>query len=406
MKRVLCFVLLMALLFTACGEKSSDTTAPTSSEVLEAAAEIPLGEALDDNEKPYESIIYSEDIVNSFGKKKHISIDKENATINVLGDSISYGSNAGKVYNYSWTSLFKYSVNDSVGTNNHGFVSLLDHNPGVFVNEEIHTITAESGTWEFIRPVSYVPGFCTYYSPSGTGSTLLFKIDRRADGFKRAINGFYIHYLQLHSAGSFHVTINGKKVATFDTYGLPDYFAKTAYVAIPEGLGNELEIRISKVDAHLVAISGISYAESDSGTTLNNYSLPSLALSDIDDDTLKGLCKSDYLILSLGFNDAINSRKLDEFKKKLAVISAACRENGTVLVVADFIWQEDKEDYSIALSDAAAVADGYYIDLRSLANISGTEFLTDHAHPDIFGHRAIARAISYFFSVPFCSEVK
>ena len=406
MKRVLCFVLLMALLFTACGEKSSDTTAPTSSEVTETAAEIPLGEALEDTEKPFESIIYSEDIVNSFGKEKHISMSKENATINVLGDSISYGSNAGKVYNYSWTSLFKYSVNDSVGTNNHGFASLLDHNPGVFVNEEIHTITAESGTWNFERPLSYVPGFCTYYSPSGTGSTLLFNIDRRADGFKRAINGFYIHYLQLPSAGSFDITINGKKITTINTAGDTDYFAKTAFIQIPDGLDSKLEIRIAKKDAGLVAISGISYAESDSGTTLNNYSLPSLALSDIDDDTLKGLCKSDYLILSLGFNDAINNRKLDEFKKKLAVISAACRENGTVLVVADFIWQEDKEDYSIALSDAAAVADGYYIDLRPLANISGTEFLTDHAHPDIFGHRAIARAISYFFSVPFCSEVK
>ena len=188
--------------------------------------------------------------------------------------------------------------------------------------------------------------------------------------------------------------------------GDTNYFAKTAFIQIPDGLDSKLEIRIAKKDAALVAISGISYTESDSGTTLNNYSLPSLALSDIDDNTLKGLCKSDYLILSLGFNDAINSRKLDEFKKKLSVISSACRENGTVLVVADFIWQEDKEDYSTALSDAAAVADGYYIDLRPLANISGTEFLTDHAHPDIFGHRAIARAISYFFSVPFCSGVK
>lgn len=406
MKRIICYTLLILLILTACGEKVTDSSAPDASEPVITDTEIPLGEALDDNEKPFESIIYSEDIVNSFGKEKHISMSKENATINVLGDSISYGSNAGKVYNYSWTSLFKYSVNDSVGTNNHGFVSLLDHSAGPFINEEIHTVTPESGTWNFERPISYVPGFCTYYSPSGTGSTLLFKIDRRADGFKRAINGFYVHYLQLPSAGSFDITINGKKITTINTAGDTNYFAKTAFIQIPDGLDSKLEIRIAKKDAALVAISGISYAESDSGTTLNNYSLPSLALSDIDDNTLKGLCKSDYLILSLGFNDAINNRKLDEFKKKLSVISSACRENGTVLVVADFIWQEDKEDYSTALSDAAAVADGYYIDLRPLANISGTEFLTDHAHPDIFGHRAIARAISYFFSVPFCSEVK
>ena len=406
MKRIICYTLLILLILTACGEKVTDLSSPLSSEPVITNTEIPLGEMLEDAEKPYEGVIYSEDNVYTFGKDKHLDLKDDTKTINILGDSISYGANSGKVYNYSWASLFKYSVNNSLGTNNHGFASLLDHTGGSYVNEEIHTVTAESGTWEFKNLVPYAPGFCTYTCPSGTGSTLLIKLDRRADGLKRSINGFYIHYLQLPAAGSFHVTINGKKVATLDTYGATNYFAKTKYIAIPEEFGNEIEIRISKVDAHLLAITGITYAESDGGAAVNNYSVPSLALTDIEDDTLKGIANTDYLILSLGFNDAINNKSIDKFKEKLSIITAACRENGATLIVVDFLWLENAAKYSEALSDAAAVADGYYLDLRSLASVSDAEFLTDHAHPNLIGHRAIARAVSYLFSVPFSSEIK
>ncbi len=406
MKRIICSVLLILLVFTACTEKSTDSSSPTATEPEITETEVPIGEAIDDSEKPYESIIYSEDIVYSFGKDKHITMRDDTKNINILGDSISYGENSGKVYNYSWASLFKYSINDNIGTYNHGFVSLLHRTSGTFENEELHTVTVESGTWEFKRPVSYVPGFCTYTSPSGTGSTLLFEIDRSADGLKRSINGFYIHYLKLPSAGSFDITVNGKKITTINTSGDTDYFAKTNYIAIPDGLDSKIEIRIAKKDANLIAITGISYAENDSSTTVNNYSLPSLALTDIEDDTLKNLAKTDYLVLSLGFNDAINNKNIDKFKKKLSVISSACRENGTTLVVVDLIWQDGKEEYSTALSDAAAVSDGYYLDLRSLTSVSDAEFLTDNSYPSIIGHRAIARAVSYLFSVPFCSEVK
>ncbi len=406
MKRIICYALLILLILTACAEKVIDSSVPVSSEPIVTDAEIPLGEALEDAEIPYGNIIYSEDIVYSFGKDKHLTLKEDTKIISILGDSVSYGENSGKVYNYSWVSLFKYSINDDVGTNNHGFVSLLDSTNEAFTNEELHSVTAESGTWEFKSPVSFVPGFCTYTSPSGTGSTLLFEIDRSADGLKRSINGFYIHYLKLPGAGNFDITVNGKKITTINTSGDTDFFAKTNYIAIPDGLDSKIEIRIAKKDANLIAITGISYAENDSSTTVNNYSIPSLALTDIEDDTLKNLAKTDYLVLSLGFNDAINNKNIDKFKKKLSVISSACRENGTTLVVVDLIWQDGKDEYSTALSDAAAVADGYYLDLRSLTSVSDAEFLTDNSYPSIIGHRAIARAVSYLFSVPFCSEVK
>ncbi len=405
MKRVICCVLFILLIFTGCADKT-DVASVSSviSEVTEASAEIPLGESLEEMEEPFRNIIYSEDIVNSFGKDKHIALDssKDNS-VTILGDSISYGTGSGKVYNYSWSALFKYSVNDNVGTNNHGFVSLLDHSG---LNNEIHTISAESGTWEFQSKVGYIPGFCAYYSPSGTGSTLLIKLDRRADGLKRSINGFYLHYLKAPGAGSFDVTVNGNKLTTVNTAGGSDYTARTDYISIPEGLDSEIEIRIAKKDANLVAITGISYAESNEGTTVNNYSLPGLALCDIDDSALENLSKTDYLVLSLGFNDAINSKNIEKFNEKLSVISAACIKNGTTLVVVDFLWLEQGTEYSAALSDAAAAADGYYIDLRALASVEDNPILEDHAHPNLFGCRLVARTISYFFSVPFCSEVK
>ena len=57
MKRIICFVLLFLLIFTACSEKVTDSSTPLTAESFIPEAEIPIGEALDGSEMPYQSII-------------------------------------------------------------------------------------------------------------------------------------------------------------------------------------------------------------------------------------------------------------------------------------------------------------------------------------------------------------
>ena len=44
-------------------------------------------------------------------------------SINIIGDSISQGKNAEKLYDDSWAAIFKRAINEKFGTNNIGFVS-------------------------------------------------------------------------------------------------------------------------------------------------------------------------------------------------------------------------------------------------------------------------------------------
>ena len=143
---------------------------------------------------------------------------------------------------------------------------------------------------------------------------------------------------------------------------------------------------------------------------INNYSLSGMTLTELDDDLLRNLCKSNYVIFCLGYNDAGSSQDITIFKQKLKVVSDACNEYGSTLIIADYIWPKGSNTswatkYKNELFNCAKNANGYYINFYDMYKINSEYLLSDAAHPTPAGHKLIARKFSYFFGVPFNSNL-
>ncbi len=416
MKRILrrifmTFFFPVLVLFSGCNNNTSNVNETSS----DTSSIIPCGEELTDDEKAFENFIYSDRGFYSLNDNdypplifdKPMSIYGEKS-INIIGDSISHGMQSGKIYNNSWTNLFKNSFNKQFSTNNFGYVSMLDSSG--YGDTELHKVEAVNGSWSITRHVVYTPGYCLYSSNDKVGSTLSIKLDRKADGYDRHINGFYIYFTQGSSYGGFEVAVNGNTVHTELTSSELDYTARTKYIAVPDDLPSQIDITITKTDGKQLNICGIAYAESDGGVMINNYSLSGMTLCEIQDELLDRMCQSNYVILALGYNDAGSSQDLDVFASKLNVVSSACKKYGSTLIVLDFLWPKGSlttwaTNYKMNLFACAQSANGYYVDFTDMYKINAEYLLADAAHPTANGCRLIARKICYFFGIPFSSDL-
>ena len=347
-------------------------------------------------------------------------------SINIIGDSISQGLNSEKLYDNSWAALFKKAIGNRFDAYNIGYTSLNceDISSG-YTNREIHTVTSQSGTWNRFShsTCKTTPGNCRYESPadSGTDSTLRISLDRNKDGIDRHINGFYIYYTAGTEYGSFEVKINGNVVATVNCVSeILNECARSKYIALPAGCGNELTIDIVKKETDKkVSVNGISYIDKPNTVTVNNYSLSAIKLNDYDDALLEKLCQANIVIFTLGTNDVYGAIKPNLFVRKLEIVKKACKENGSILIVGDVIWPRDYDvnfgsRYKAALKACAEEANGYYIDFCTLYAENPSSFLSDNiaepkdengnypkdpSHPSIEGHRLMADKLCEFFGL-------
>lgn len=412
----LCFSLLS---LSSCKNADNDQAAPSTNTVKneQTSDTISRGEALLSEEIPFEDAVYTTNGIYPFQNDPNPSLVFDKAmglygekSINIIGDSISNGLSSGAIYNNSWVSLFKNSVNHYFNTYNWGYTTLANGSTTTTpICTELHTVEPESGSWSNLPGSSNTPGFQAWRSGSGTASTLKISLDRKKDSYDRHINGFYVYYAEAPASGAFTVTVNGKKVASIPRGTKVDNCARTPYIPIPEDAGRELEIRIVKSDANLVVITGVSYVEKQGGIVINNYSGASQKLCETNSNLLQNLCKANYVILALGYNDAESSQNINLFKAKLLDISTACLEYGTKLIVVDFMWDKVESEswanpYKAALFDCAASANGYYLDFSHLEDVDRNYLLADSVHPTSAGHKLIARRLCYFFGVPFTSN--
>lgn len=319
--------------------------------------------------------------------------------VNILGDSITQGLDAFELYDNSWASLFKGALNDRVGTNNMGFVSM-NYAGGSY--EEIHTIETVTDTWTKHSGwnAAGTPGHVNYVTWSKNEEILRFTLDRNVGGIDRHINGFYIYYTEGPDYDTFEVKVNGQSVATVDCVAdVRKDTARSQYIEIPADCGNELTIDIVKAASDvetMVMINGIAYMDDPvDSVTVNNYSLSGVRLVEYSDTLIEELSKANVVICTLGTNDAGTEADLDTFKHKLNVLAESCKKNGSTLIVGDVIWRRYGNDewataYKNALKSAAARANGYFIDFTPLeVNCDG--FLYDDiCHPSILGHRLMA----------------
>lgn len=406
-------LILSLILSTGC-KKEATPTGDTSSVPAEepAAEERPRGEALLDSELPFEKYIYEMGFY-SFCDTQFPTLDLSKAngyygeiTINIIGDSISEGARGKFLYNNGYPALFKNSLNKTIDSNNWGFV--IPYKTNQHGDRELHSFNTEMGVWTRETEPVNTPGFVNYKSNDSAGSALLISLDRRADGYDRHINGFYLNYSAGPTNGGFEVYVNDIKVYTVPANEPANLMARTDYIAIPDGIRNNLKIKIVKTDNSSVSINGITYAEQDGGVFVNTYARSGASACETEDSLLMNMCKANYVIFALGYNDvSIENVKL--YTKKLELVVEACKESGATLICLDFLWPQPQstswgQNIRNVLFDAAKTADGYYIDFTDFYRVDSDYLLADPAHPSPNGYRLVARKLCYFFGIPFSSD--
>ena len=148
----------------------------------------------------------------------------------------------------------------------------------------------------------------------------------------------------------------------------------------------------------------ISYIDKPATVTVNNYSVSGIKLVDIDDVVLESLAKANYVIFTLGTNDAGTNADINEFQRKVNIVVNACKANGSTLIVGDVIWPRYGNDYwatqyKNVLRQAAIDANGYFIDFTTLSLSKVLNTSKDICHPTIEGHKLIAEKLCSFFDL-------
>lgn len=315
--------------------------------------------------------------------------------VNIIGDSISQGLNAGNLYDHSWASLFKERLGNYIGGCNMGYVSFNDSGSEY---REIHTVKPVTDGWvkHFGWEAGGTPGNFNYTSFSSDEEILRISLNRSENGKNRGINGFYIYYTKAPDYGSFSVLVNGETTAVINCAAQQrNETARSGYICIPEQCGDDITVEIVKTASdvtNVIMINGIAYAADPDAVTVNNYSLSGMRLVEYTDALLAELAKANIVIFTLGTNDAGTGADIELFRHKLTVLTEACRKNGSVLIVGDVIWPRGGDEYwatayKNALKSASARAGGYYIDFTHLVTEG---FLSDICHPTAYGHSLIA----------------
>lgn len=394
-------LLSLIMVFCAACKKSDDNTDSTPTE--QNTPNFPEIETYDYLEGEVMDLLNFETGLDMYGEK----------SINIIGDSISQGKNAEKLYDDSWAAIFKKAINKKFGTNNIGFVSFnANDSYGVITATEIHKITPDE---KWVKANSHLapntPGNFNYTAGSFTGGAVFtIEVNRKEGGIDRHINGFYVYYVAGPTYGKFDVKVNGNLLKTINCYNdTLNYCARTEFIALPENCEDQVKIELIKNGNgyEAVTLCGMSYIDDPSGVKVNNYSLSGIKLTDFSESLLKELSKANIVIFTLGTNDAGMKVPIEGFKRQLQIVVDACKANGSTLIVGDFIWARNGdttfgEKYKIALQGAANNAEGCFLDFTKLPLDSVLDLKSekkDSCHPKVEGHKLIAQNLCKFFGL-------
>lgn len=326
-------------------------------------------------------------------------------SINILGDSISHGANAPDIPEDSYVGLLKKSVAKRFGAQNYGFTSLLCTfaNPsGLY--QELHTVDAQ-GAWSITEGAAAGGhlGFRYYVFPAGgEEAALTFTVERGPQDIGRFVRGVYVYYEAGPLQGSFRVEAGGQTLATVDCRGdRRDTCARTDYIPLPAALKGRAVIRVIKNPGDPVAITGIGYAQDPDGVTVQNYSRSGLQLVEVSDAVIDSVCRSNVLMLAIGFNDAGMQADRVAFRNKVNRIIRRCEASGARVVVIDTLWRfaAEKEFYRAELKRVADELDGLYITFTDLVE-QNPGMIQDTAHPTVEGHKLVATRICEKLGLP------
>lgn len=321
------------------------------------------------------------------GQNPYFEVTKEdpfgNRSIAVLGDSISHGANAPKIYEQSYMALVKQSLWEQVGYENYGFASIENTMwNGTGTYKEVHHASWGS-EWAEQRIDDNLGRF--NLSSSKKGTKLDFTVEK-------AYQYFTVYYEVNENGGTFDVITDNGTVTVDTSKGLTDKIGRSEYIAFPAS--KKFTIQVSS-EGKKVAINGVGYYNNTDGVVINNYASNGSKLIDVSDNVLDIACQSGVLIMAHGYNDShfqqsskINQRK---FTQKIDYIIQKVSETGCKVIVNDMCWNCNSENfYRKELKRLAEATGGLYVSAQDAYGDTMLGSLNDGIHPSPAGHKLVA----------------
>lgn len=322
-------------------------------------------------------------------------------SINLLGDSISWGSNSPDVFNDSYCGVLRKFLQIEHQTDSIGFVSILGSNTnGAGTYNDFHSVTT-SGAWSQ-NSLGDASETINGYSRQSTSAGAYLEVVAPV-----ATSSFRVMYRAKPGGGDFRVSNDGGSTFAADvsTSG-GDVSAITPIYTITDNGSGDCEIRIEIVGGD-VEILGIQYFNTFDDVMFNNFSQPGRRTYDISTDAIDDACSGSTLVWSLGFNDkGFTGTDRDVVIYKLNYMRDKVVERGIKLYIVDLNWGFNENNWlRIELIRVAREVDGAtYIPLPDLISkggfnlnstaLQGLDFLSDGAHPTPDGHAYVAETIA------------
>ncbi len=331
-------------------------------------------------------------------------------TMYVLGDSISHGAFAGRIYRNGWVNLLRRMLYNEIGTLTYGFTPLMSLVDGAGnSSNEIHSIdfAKTSGTHSWVyrsnESGSYVPQGLSWVS-NEVGNIIRSTIPTFQDACT-------VYYVARPGGGTFDIKVNGSVVASVNTQASVVNALQGQAVTLKDNGFGKCVIEVVTTSAATVEFSGFSYANAYSQSALHNFSNSGRRLRWVDESVISSMMAGTSLfIMALGINDASDNESdtayYDEFVKRIDWLISYSNQNSVPVVVPDFLWSyPDTNNTRKQLKRLADETQGLYIPFADFfrkgsqpadANylVNTLKLFSDGSHPNVHGHKYIAETIA------------
>ncbi len=356
-------------------------------------------------------------------------------SVALLGDSITFGAGAtGDLATYSYAGMVKNHVNAANGSTNYGFMP-------AYTTASWSPKSEEICGWPTMKGGPGVPGNSEGWSETDNGNRLMtFGLTAYKQYAALTYNlrsGYNYKYVCVYyhtgpNHGQF-VVANNKDGLGYDQTEVGASWSKvydcentvqetkrTGFFRVSD-FTNGISINIVSGDNSPVTITGLGFYNDISGemVTFNKYARGGAMLSALSDTVLSQAASSGTLIMGLGYNDFFwghnNGYTKEDFTNRINYLINACNNNGTNVIVNDYLWSNYKtlaaykswsaaiqrdidEKYTFfheELRRFARETNGVYVnqEARWGQAIVETADANDGVHPVNRGHEMMATAI-------------